>query len=238
MSISPLASGKVALVTAAGRGMGAAIARELAAQGYRLALLSTGDLRPLADQLGAVAVQGSVAKDADIGRVVDAAVNAYGRIDAVVNNTGHPPKGELLQIDDERWHAALDLLILNVVRMMRRVTPIMQRQGGGAVVNISSFAAVMPEQAMPVSSALRAALASITRLYGERYAAENIRMNSVLPGFIDSWPETPEIVARIPRGRYGTTTEVAKTVGFLLSDAAGYITGQNLRVDGGIVKTI
>lgn len=238
MSSSSVVTGKVAVVTAAGRGMGAAIARELAAQGYRLALLSTGDLRPLADELGAVAVQGSVTEDNDIARVVQAATDAYGRIDAVVNNTGHPPKGELLAIDDERWHAALDLLLLNVLRMMRRVTPIMQRQGGGAIVNISSFAAVMPEQSMPVSSALRAALASITRLYGERYAAEGIRMNSVLPGFIDSWPETPEIVARIPRGRYGSTQEIAKTVAFLLSDAAGYITGQNLRVDGGIVKTI
>jgi NAD(P)-dependent dehydrogenase (short-subunit alcohol dehydrogenase family) len=238
MSQPSNASGKVALVTAAGRGMGAAIARELAAQGWRLALLSTSDPDDVAGELGAVAVRGSVANDADIDRAVTGTMNAYGRIDAVVNNTGHPPKGELLAIEDERWHAALDLLILNVLRMMRRVTPIMQKQGGGAVVNISSFAAVMPEQAMPVSSALRAALASITRLYGERYAAENIRMNSVLPGFIDSWPETAEVVARIPRGRYGTTAEIAKTVAFLLSDGSGYITGQNLRVDGGIVKTV
>ena len=93
---------------------------------------------------------------------------------------------------------------------MRRVTPIFQQQGGGAVVNISSFAADAPEQPMPVSSALRAALSAWTRLYAERYAAENIRMNAVLPGFIDSWPETPEIVARIPAGRFGKTGEIAK----------------------------
>ena len=89
---------------------------------------------------------------------------------------------------------------------------------------------------MPVSSALRAALSAFTRLYADRYAKENIRINSVLPGFIDSWPETPEIVARIPVGRFGKTQEIAKTVAFLLSDGAGYITGQNIRVDGGIVR--
>lgn len=229
---------KVALVTAAGRGMGAAIARELAAQDYLLVLLSTSDPDDVAGQLGAIAVQGSVASDADIGRAVATAMSAHGRIDAVVNNTGHPPKGELLAIADDNWHEALDLLILNVLRMMRRVTPIMQAQGGGAVVNVSSFAAVMPEQSMPVSSALRAALSSITRLFGERYASDGIRVNSILPGFVDSWPEAAATVARIPRGRYGTTVEIAKTAAFLLSDGAGYITGQNLRVDGGIVKTI
>lgn len=229
---------KVALVTAAGRGMGAAIARELAARGYRLALLSTSDPHGLAAELGAVDVQGSVANEADLDRLVDAAMQAYGRIDAVVNNTGHPPKGELLAISDAQWHGALDLLLLNVLRLMRRVTPIMQAQGGGAVVNISSYAADMPEQAMPVSSALRAALASITRLYAERHAPDGIRMNAILPGFIDSWPEAAATVARIPAGRYGTTQEIARSVAFLLSDDAGYITGQNIRIDGGIVKTL
>ncbi|MGN3964736.1 SDR family oxidoreductase [Burkholderia gladioli] len=230
---------KVAVVTAAGKGMGAAIARELAAGGYRVALMSpSGSAVELAAELGGFGIAGSVTEDADIGRFVDETLARYGRIDAVVNNTGHPPKGDLLAIGDEQWHLGLDLVVLNVARVLRRVTPVFEKQGGGAVVNISSFAADAPEQAMPVSSALRAALSAFTKLYADRYASAGIRINSVLPGFIDSWPETPEIVARIPAGRFGKTEEIAKTVAFLLSDGAGYITGQNLRVDGGIVRAL
>ncbi|MDN7752068.1 SDR family oxidoreductase [Burkholderia gladioli] len=234
-----MSAGKVALVTAAGKGMGAAIARELAAGGYRVALMSpSGSAVELAAELGGFGIAGSVTEDADIGRFVDETLARYGRIDAVVNNTGHPPKGDLLAIGDEQWHLGLDLVVLNVARVLRRVTPVFEKQGGGAVVNISSFAADAPEQAMPVSSTLRAALSAFTKLYADRYASAGIRINSVLPGFIDSWPETPEIVARIPAGRFGKTEEIAKTVAFLLSDGAGYITGQNLRVDGGIVRAL
>ncbi|KVV51911.1 3-oxoacyl-ACP reductase [Burkholderia territorii] len=230
---------KVALVTAAGKGMGAAIARDLASSGYRVALMSpSGSAAELAGELGGFGMAGSVTEDADIERFVSGTLAKYGRIDAVVNNTGHPPKGDLLAIEDDNWHAGLDLIVLNVVRVLRRVTPVFLKQGGGAVVNISSFAADAPEQAMPVSSALRAALSSVTQLYAERYAKDNIRINSVLPGFIDSWPETPEIVARIPVGRFGRTQEIAQTVTFLLSEGAGYITGQNIRVDGGIVRAL
>ncbi|TFY97490.1 SDR family oxidoreductase [Ramlibacter rhizophilus] len=229
---------KVAVVTAAGRGIGAAIARELAARGFRVALMSTSNAVEVARELGGVGMQGSVTRSEDLDALVELAMRSYGRIDAVVNNTGHPPKGDLLALDDASWQAGLDMLLLNVIRTMRKVTPIMQRQGGGAVVNISSYAAAMPEQSMPVSSVFRAALSSFTRLYAERHAVDGIRMNSVLPGFVDSWPETPEVVARIPMQRFGTTQEIAQTVVFLLSDASGYITGQNLRVDGGIVKSV
>lgn len=234
-----MTTNKVAIVTAAGRGMGAAIARELAADGYKLALMSpSGAAGELAQSLQGLGVTGSVTEIDDLQRLVDLTLEHYGQIDAVVNHTGHPPKGPLLEITDEDWHRGLDLVMLNVVRLARLVTPIMQKQGGGAIVNISTFAVFEPEPTFPVSAAMRAALASFTKLYADQYAADGIRMNNILPGFIDSLPETEERRRRIPMGRYGTVTEIAKTVRFLLSADAGYITGQNIRVDGGITRSV
>lgn len=230
---------RVAIVTAAGRGIGAGIARELAANGYLLSLMSpSGAATQLAEELGAHGVTGSVTVPDDISRLVAGTMERHGRIDAVVNHTGHPPKGPLLEISDEDWHAGLDLVMLNVIRVARLVTPVMLEQGRGSIVNISTFAVFEPSPAFPVSAALRAALAAFTKLYADEYAAAGIRMNNVLPGYIDSLPETAERRAAIPMGRYGTVAEIAKTVAFLLSDDAGYITGQNLRVDGGLTRSV
>lgn len=143
-----------------------------------------------------------------------------------------------MDIADEAWHLGLDMLILNVVRMARLVTPIFVEQGSGAIVNISTFSAFEPELSFPVSSSLRSGLASFTKLYANRYAASGIRINNVLPGFMDNYPESAENLAKIPMKRYGKVQEIAKTVRFLLSDEAGYITGQNFRVDGGITRSI
>lgn len=228
---------KVAIVTAAGQGIGAAIARELKENGYQLALMSnSGGAVKLVEELGGIATTGSVTNPDDLKKLVAATMEKYGRVDAVVVNTGHPPKGEILALTDEDWHTGLDLLILPTARMARLVTPIFESQGSGALVNISTFSAFEPSPAFPVSSALRAGLAGYTKLYADRYAESNIRMNNVLPGFMDNYPSTPEIVEKIPMGRYAKVQEVAKTVRFLLSDDAGYITGQNIRVDGGIAR--
>ncbi|WP_114184216.1 SDR family oxidoreductase [Microvirga aerophila] len=227
----------VAIVTAASKGMGAAIARELHARGYQLALLARSDnLQEIAGETQALAVQGSVTALSDLERLVSQTLDRYGRIDAVVNHTGHPPKGDLLAIPDADWHAGLDVVLMNVVRMARLVTPVMEKASRGAIVNISTFAAFEPDADFPVSASLRAALGSFTKLYADRYAQVGIRMNNILPGFIDSLPEKADRKARIPMGRYGTVDEVAKTTAFLLSDDAAYITGQNILVDGGLVR--
>lgn len=230
---------KVAIVTAAGRGMGAAIARELKSRDYRLALISpSGAAVKLAGELSGVGIEGSVSEPSDLSRLVDLTLNTYGRIDAVVNHTGHPPKGELLSLSDDDWSSGLDMILLNVVRMCRLVTPTMQRSGGGAIVNISSFAAFEPEEKFSISACLRAGLSSFAKIYADTYAADGIRMNTILPGFIDNLPEKEENRNRIPLGRYGTVREIAQATAFLLSDEAGYITGQSIRVDGGITRHV
>ncbi|MDH3690999.1 MAG: SDR family oxidoreductase [Gammaproteobacteria bacterium] len=234
-----MAESKVAIITAGGGGMGAAVTKELHASGYQVALMSRSDAsEKLAKSLGGLGLRGSVTDASDLERLVRQTLDKYGRIDAVVNHTAHPPKGDLLEISDEDWHAGLDMLILNVVRMARLVTPTMLSQGNGAIVNITTFAAFEPELALPVSCTLRAGLSSFTKLYADKYAGAGIRMNNVLPGFIDSLNHTEETRERIPMQRIGSMDEIAKTVAFLLSDGAGYITGQNVRVDGGVTRHV
>lgn len=231
---------QTAIITGASKGMGEAIARELADAGYALVLFSRTrkDLARLAEELGAVSLAGSVTEPKDLQKAVETALSRFGRIDAVINSTGHCPKGDILELSDDDWHAGLDLAFLNVVRMARLVTPEMKRQGGGAIVNISTFAAYEPSPAYPVSSSVRAALGSFTKLFADRYAQDNIRMNNILPGFIDSQEISDSVLSAIPMKRRGTVEEIAKTAAFLISPGAGYITGQNIRVDGGVTRSV
>ena len=230
---------RVVLLTAAGSGMGAAAARRLAEEGWQVAILSSsGRGEALARELGGVGVTGSALEPADLKRLVDAATAHWGRVDAVVNSAGHGPKGELLALTDDDWQRGMEYYLLNVVRMARLVAPIMKEKGGGAIVNISSFAAIEPDAAFPTSAVFRAGLAAYTKLFADQFASHGIRMNNVLPGFIDSLPEKAERRAQIPAGRYGTSAEVAELIAFLVSDKAAYITGQNLRIDGGLTRSV
>lgn len=230
---------KVAVVTAAGSGIGEACARRLNEDGYTPVLLSrSGSAVEVAKDLGGDGFEGSVTNPDDLAALVETTYERYGRIDAVVNNTGHPASGDLLEISDEEWHEGVELVLLNTVRTARLITPIMDEQGGGAFVNISTFSAFEPSSEFPVSSVLRAGLGSFTKLYADQYAASGIRMNTVQPGFVDSYEVDEETRARIPMGRPAQTGEIADAVAYLLSPESSYITGQNIRVDGGLTESI
>ncbi len=230
---------KVALITAGGSGMGADAARRLAADGFNVGILSSsGKGEALGTELGGFGVTGSNLDPEALAALVDGAKTRWGRVDVLVNSAGHGPKGAILEMSDEDWHLGMDVYLMNVIRPTRLVTPVMQAQGGGVIVNISTFAAFEPDPLFPTSGVFRAGLAAFAKLFADKYAADNIRMNNVLPGFIDSLPETDERKARIPLGRYGSTDEVSSVISLLASEGGGYITGQNIRIDGGLTRSV
>ena len=232
-------SQRVALVTAGGSGMGAAAAIKLAADGFLVAILSSsGKGEALAQKLGGFGVTGSNQSTADLRRLVDGAVERWGRVDVLVNSAGHGPRGKILEITDDEWHAGFDVYLMNVIRPARLVAPIMQAQKGGAIINISTAWVVEPSAMFPTSAVARAGLSAFTKIFADAYAADNVRMNNVLPGWIDSLPATEERRKSVPIGRYGRAEEIAATVAFLASEGAAYITGQNIRVDGGLMRSI
>lgn len=231
---------RVALITAGGSGMGADSARALADDGFNVGILSSsGKGEALAAELGGVGITGTNQSIDDLQKLVDAAMDKWGRIDVLVNSAGHGPRAPVLELTDEDWHNGMEVYFLNAVRPSRLVTPIMQKQGGGAIINISTFAAFEPNPVFPTSGVMRAGLAAFTKLFADNFASENIRMNNVLPGFIDSLPEKAEFKDMIPMGRYGNSRgEIASVVAFLASEGGAYITGQNIRVDGGITRSV
>ncbi len=248
---------KVAIVTAGGSGMGAGAARKLAEDGFRVAILSSsGKGEALAGELSGIGVTGSNQSNDDLKRLVDLTMEKWGRVDVLVNSAGHGPRAPVLELSDEDWHTGMEVYFLNVVRPTRLVTPIMQDQQSGSIINISTFAAFEPDPVFPTSGVFRAGLAAFAKLFADKYAADNIRMNNVLPGFIDSLPEKQEFRDRIPLQRYGKTEEIAAVIALLklqrygkteeiaaviallASEGGGYITGQNIRVDGGITRSV
>jgi NAD(P)-dependent dehydrogenase (short-subunit alcohol dehydrogenase family) len=230
---------KTALIIGGGSGMGAAAARKLAADGYAVAVMSSsGKGEALASELGGLGFTGSNRNVDDLKRFVDLALEKFGRIDALVNSAGHGPRASLLQITDEQWLDGMDIYFMNVVRAVRLIASIMITQKSGAIVNISTAWVTEPSAMFPTSAVARAGLAAYTKLFAESHAAHNVRMNNVLPGWIDSLPQLDERRDAVPMGRYGTSEEIAATIAFLVSDGAAYITGQNLRVDGGLMRSV
>jgi NAD(P)-dependent dehydrogenase (short-subunit alcohol dehydrogenase family) len=234
-----MSTDKVAIITAGGSGMGAAAARRLAADGLHVAILSSsGKGEALAKELGGVGVTGSNQSNEDLQRLVDAVMATWGRIDVLVNSAGHGPRAPILDLTDEDWRRGMDVYLLSAIRPIRLVTPVMQKRKSGVIINISTAWAFEPSEMFPTSAVFRAGLASFTKMFADKYAADNIRINNILPGWIDSLPATEERRRSVPLQRYGTVEEIAATISFLASDSAGYITGQNIRVDGGISRSV
>ncbi|OYC98447.1 SDR family oxidoreductase [Microbacterium sp. Yaish 1] len=230
----------VAIVVGGGSGIGAACVRELASDHSVAVLSPSGRGRELAESLGGVGIDGVNTDVDDLSALVDLALSRFGRIDTVVNSSGHAARGPVLSITDDEWLNGVDLYLLNVVRMARLVTPHLLAGGGGTIVNISTAGALEPSSSFPVSVTMRAALASFTKLYATEYGPHGIRMNNVLPGFTkEDISAVPEAwTAGIPLRRAQTTAELARVVRFLATAESSYITGQNLRVDGGETRAL
>lgn len=230
---------KVAMIVGGGSGMGAASARKLAENGYSVAVMSSsGKGEALAKDLGGLGFTGSNLLPDDLQRFTDMTMDRFGRIDVLVNGAGHGPKGALLDITDAQWHEGLDVYFMNVVRAVRHIAPVMIAQNSGSIVNISTAWIDEPSAMFPTSAVARAGLSAYTKLFADNYAARSVRMNNVLPGWIDSLPEVEARRDAVPMQRYGKADEVADLVLFLASEKSSYITGQNIRIDGGLMRSV
>ena len=230
---------KIAAFIASGSGMGADAAKHLRNKGYDVAIMSSsGKGEKLAKDLDGFGFTGSNLVTEDIKDFINKVHSKFGKIDVLVNSAGHGPKGNLLDISDKDWILGMEVYFLNVVRAARVITPIMQKQKGGSIINISTFAIFEPDSNFPTSGAFRSSLAAFTKIYSDNYATDNIRMNNILPGFIDSLPTKEEFLKKIPLKRYGKVSEISSVVEMLASEGGAYITGQNIRVDGGITRSV
>ncbi len=230
-------SKKVCMIVGGGRGMGAAVAHEMHARGYLLSLMSPSEsCEQLAAELGGIARRGRAENAEDTQAIFERTIEAYGRIDACLIHVGGPPKGDLLEIPEEDWDRAHEMVLKPVIRLAKLLAPVMEAQGGGSIVTITTFSAFEPSLTFPTSSVYRVGVSSFSKLFSDRYGAANIRMNCLLPGFTDSL-DLPEKFAEMSSlGRLARAEEQAKAAAFLLTDDSSYITGQSLRVDGGVTR--
>jgi len=237
--------GKVALVTGASRGIGRAIAIDLARQGARVAVNYLSN-RQAAEEVAlatrGVVIQADVSKPAEVEAMLTAVLERWGRIDILVNNAGVNRDNLVMRMSDEEWDAIIRTSLSSAFYCSRAALRPMVRQRWGRIVNLSSIIGVRGNPGQANYAAAKAGLIGFTRSLAREVASRNITVNALAPGWIETdmvaaVPENlrKEALARIPSGRFGTPDDVAGIVAFLCTDAAGYITGQVIGIDGGMM---
>ncbi len=250
-------TGKIAIVTGGSQGLGRAAAARLAREGARVAICARGKdaLEQVAGEIRAaggevLAQAADVTRADDIERFVGAVVDRFGGVDALVNNAGTSAAAGFGEVDDATWQTDIDLKLMAAVRFCRLVLPVMQRRGGGAVVNVTTVGGKAPAPRALPTSVTRAAGINLTKSLASEYAKDGIRVNTICLGLVKSaqWERRAkggdlegyyrEVAKRVPLGRVGEAEEFADLVAFLLSARAAYITGTAINFDGGMAAVV
>jgi 3-oxoacyl-[acyl-carrier protein] reductase len=241
-------TGRTAIVCGASAGMGLAIAKGLAAEGANVAMFARRRevLEREAERIGGLAVRGDVRDPADLERLVERTVQAFGGIDVLVNNSGGPPRTSALELNDRLLQDAVDLLLQSVVRLTGLCLPYLARTGHGRVINITSSTVREPVDNLALSNAIRPGVIGWAKTLARELGPDGITVNSIAPGRIDTdrlvevYPDGPteSDLQAIPLRRFGRTEEIADVVSFLASDRASYVTGATIAVDGGLARSI
>lgn len=241
-------SGRTAIVCGASAGMGLAIAEAFAAEGMQVAMFARRRkvLEGEAERLGALAVQGDVTNPQDCERLVDRTLEAFGGVDVLVNNSGGPPRGPALELDDESLDTAVALLLLSAVRLTNLCLPHLRRSPAGRVINIESSTVREPADNLALSNAVRPGVVGWAKTLAREVGPDGITVNTIAPGRIDTerlaevYPDGPteKDLETIPLRRLGRPDEIASVVCFLASDAGSYVTGTVIPVDGGLTRSL